>query len=85
MSSDNAPRNQQIVPSSAISLCPTRNMSPSHWTYFHFDGKCNHDRVCGYADEHGGPCQLLVEKHPTRAGQPLHDDGERWAQGQWRR
>ena len=69
----------QIVPSSAFAQCPTMNMSPSQWSHYDEDGRCNHGRVCGYEDENGGPCILAVDGHPTDRQKNLrHDDGFRW-------
>lgn len=82
---DGQGRAMQIIPSSAISACPTRNMSPRHYSHYHLDAKCNHGRLCGYSDENGGPCTLSVEDHPQRGGKWVHDDGTRWAKGDWRR
>ena len=60
------------IPHSSIIDCPRKSLAPAHWDHYQLDGKCNCGRVCGYSDEHGGPCILLLDEHPKR-----HDDGQR--------
>jgi hypothetical protein len=67
-----------IVLSSQMHACPTMNMSAGHYTRVEDDGKCNHGKTCGYADEFGGPCILPLDDHPKdRSGSWRHDDGRR--------
>jgi hypothetical protein len=75
-----------IIPSSALAKCPHMILSAAHWSHYAEDGKCNCDRICSYKDADGGPCKLLVDDHPRdRAGRLVHDDGDRWQAGAWKR
>lgn len=75
----------QSVPFSAIAACPQSRLDAQHFDHYSVDGKCNCGRICGYRDENGGPCILKVDGHPSRAGEPVHDDGVRFEPGKWRR